>query len=921
MQCFERTIRDSGQQRSYIESALGRVNWLQLALLSCLTLTATQIAAQPRQNTTSPAARVDMDGPAPVLQPIEGGARFEILHQGIDRKTFRFGSGSERISLSCSAGNSALLAYQLPKAPVIEEFLVALWVMSNRPGVQLAAKVVLPRSINPETGLPYELLVRSSTISRGVGWEELTLTGLPTALARMARVARVQSQSTIDEREAYVSQLVLLVPGGRGATELLVDRIDVFGVLGDPRAVQTASTAVDTAQQKVSGKSDFQPSGKRPRVPRIIRWQGEPFELLARLGFQVLGLNRLPTDNELSQAQKLGLSLITPPPLPQQITSDGISERFAPVFAWDLGDQLSAHDLGQMVRWQQLIKRYDSNDDRPTVLTPQLFTREASRIADVVLLDRSMLGSGLALRDYATWLTHRSRLARPGTPIWTRLNTQLSPRQADQVRGLGATLGSSEVASYSQLASFTSAAIGVKAQGFYFDSQSSLATGDPATLQRAQALELINLRLGLLEPWLATGKMLASARSTEPKLTALVLQAERSHLLVPIWWSDNLTSVNAPSATGPLSFTVPGVAESSEAYLLTLGGPQRLRHQRVTGGMRISLDRLPTDGLVMLTDDPGAFSQVSRYLRRCAPRATQLRRNLAAVHWQSCASVYPIIPCPSISQEELQESLAAAKQALQVCDQHTANGNYELAYLQADAVDQTLAQSDYLLWQETTTGQTVAENPLVLSLSTLAPLVRVNSLLSHSPESVNQLPLGDFEDLPALLAAGWRHQQLPIEGIETAVRLSPAAPHNGSYCLELEAHPLETATLVPIVPASPVWVKSRPVRVSKGVMVEITGKVRVPEQLVGSVDGLEITDSLGGSELSTRIKFAPSWQTFRMIRVANAEADVTVTIGLTGLGVAQVDDLAIRTLQLSGGNSSAQSPTANHRRPPVAVSR
>jgi hypothetical protein len=204
----------------------------------------------------------------------------------------------------------------------------------------------------------------------------------------------------------------------------------------------------------------------------------------------------------------------------------------------------------------------------------------------------------------------------------------------------------------------------------------------------------------------------------------------------------------------------------------------------------------------------------------------------------------------------------------------------------------------------------------VLSVATLASLARVNGLLSHSPAGENRLPLGSFEDLPALLAAGWRHQQLAIEGIETSVRLSPTAPHSGAFCLELEARPVDPAAPAPVVPASPVWVRSRPVRIRTGELVEITGRARVPEELLGSVDGLEISDTLGGPELATRIKVTPSWQPFRMIRVATADVDLTVTIGLTGLGVAQVDDVAIRTLRLSGAT-----PTANQQRPPLAVSR
>jgi hypothetical protein len=400
-----------------------------------------------------------------------------------------------------------------------------------------------------------------------------------------------------------------------------------------------------------------------------------------------------------------------------------------------------------------------------------------------------------------------------------------------------------------------------------------------------------------MEPWLASGKMLASARSTESRLTALVLQAERSHLLVPIWWSDNLQSVSAPPVAGPLSFVVPGVAESSEAYLLTLGGPQRLRHQRVTGGVRISLERLPADGLVLLTDDPAAFSQVARYLRSCAPRATQLRRNLSAMHWQAAARVYPAVPDKTVSQDELQATLAMAKRSLAECDQYAASRNYEAAYHEADALEQALAASDHGLWRATTAGQTVAENPLALGVATLPDLVRVNGLLAGAPTGANLLPRGGFENLAQLLEAGWRHQQLPIEGIVTAVRLSPDAPYRGAFCLELEASTVDPETPAPVVPSSPVWVTSQPVRVHAGDLIEITGQARVPEELLGTVDGLEILDTLGGPELAVHFQSAPSWQPFRMIRAATADADVTVTIALTGLGRAQVDDVALRTIQ------------------------
>lgn len=855
-----------------------------------------------------PAVEYNFDGVAPLLRPLEGIARFQIVDHQIDRQNFRHGTGSERLTLRCPAGASAPLGFTLPPAPVISEFRGEVWLYCNRPGAQLAATVVLPRTIAPDTGQPRTLVVRGSNLGQGGQWEKLTLTDLPNVLARMARVARAQVEGPIDERGAYVAELVLLVPGGPGATEVLVDRIEAYGVISNPQNDARLSNDSQPIPLPATTASSAAQPVTLPAVPRIIRWQGEPFELLSRLGFQTVGMNRLPAREELAQLRQLGLSAVCPPPSLEEIGQHGIGPGFDCVLAWDLGEQLSAVDLNEMLARQQAIKRHDSHDSRPTVLAPHLFTREASRIADVLLVDRATLGTQLKLADYATWLTHRSRLARPGTPLWTRVDTQLGPQQMAQISGMGGAVGTDAVAGYAQLVGFTSSAVGVKARGFYFDSDSSLAAQDEPTLKRAQALELINVRLGLLEPWIASGKMLASARSNDIHLTALVLQAERSHLLVPIWWDDASGPGGARPGPGPFTFLVPGVAESSEAYLLTLGGPQRLRHQRVTGGMRITVEQLPTDGLVLLTDDPTAFSQVSRYLRRAAPRATQLRRNLAAMHWQASARAYASAPAGTVSQQELQAVLAEAKRVLSACDQHAAARNYETAYHDADRVEQMLDICDRRLWDAAVRGRSVAENPLAFSVQTLTELSRIDGQLTRSAAGENRLPQGGFEDLSQLLKSGWRHEQLTLEGISTAVRLSPQAPHGGAYCLQLEAVPADLESPAPVVASSPVWVSSPAVAVHAGDVVEIIGQARVNEELLGSVDGLQIFDSLGGEELAVRIRSSPSWQPFRLVRAVEADAEVIVTIALTGLGTAQVDDLAFRVLRPAAAPPLAVSP-------------
>jgi len=67
--------------------------------------------------------------------------------------------------------------------------------------------------------------------------------------------------------------------------------------------------------------------------------------------------------------------------------------------------------------------------------------------------------------------------------------------------------------------------------------------------------------------------------------------------------------------------------------------------------------------------------------------------------------------------------------------------------------------------------------------------------------------------------------------------------------------------------------------------------------LIGTVDGLQIIDSLGGPGMATRIVRAPDWQSFRILRGATADTQLVVSLALSGLGRAQIDNLKIHTLQ------------------------
>jgi hypothetical protein len=148
----------------------------------------------------------------------------------------------------------------------------------------------------------------------------------------------------------------------------------------------------------------------------------------------------------------------------------------------------------------------------------------------------------------------------------------------------------------------------------------------------------------------------------------------------------------------------------------------------------------------------------------------------------------------------------------------------------------------------------------------------------------------------------------PVAGIASRVELSPSAPRSGRYSLQLSAAAVPPAEPPQVVARPLVWITTPPVRASADEVLEITGWVRVPTPIVGSIDGLTIVDSLGGPELALRVTSSPDWQPFRLVRSVSETNDVTLTFALAGLGTASIDGVAIRSLAR---------PTAR-RLPPVA---
>jgi len=890
--------------------------------LAILSLTGSLYAAPDAQPDQGPTAWYEaFEGPQPSWQVAGTNAQYRILRHQRVREQAHGGNACETIQIAAEGGTYLNLAHRVDNPRVIDELRVTLWLKANRPGLQLAAEVVLPRSLDPRTGQPLATLLLGANYTAVNRWQQLHLEKIPELLARRIRVLRTQVGPQVDGRGAYIRRIVINAYGGPGTTSLWVDDLDIAGFVTTPSHRPVANTSAPngptpSATPSAPGVSDaalaaVQPadvalSGSilhvdgKPLLPRMIRYQGEPLTLLKQLGFNVVWLSqpldKTPAGRQLAlEAAQVGLWFVCPPP-PSIAAGDGattIGPLYARVLAWDMGRGLMAEQVDVVRRRAQQLRAADGSR-RLLVCQPQSGLRSFSRHVDVVLLDRRPLGTSLELADYGVWVRQQPRLARPGTPIWTTVQTQPSAALVDQLKAIDPSRLPPRTVISEQIRLLAYTAVAAGTRGLLFESESPLGAADPETRQRAMALELLNLELAMIEPWAAAGTFLARAETTQPAVHGAVLRTDRARLLLPIWAAPGAQYVPGQSAANRVGLVVPGVPDSSRVYRLSPGRLQPVGHQRVTGGRQVTLEEFGLTDRVLFAQDALVIEGLSRRAAQVGARAAGLQRDLAArkLHHlrDTLDQLAPQFPPPSQSADWLRD----AQTSLQWSEGQLAGRDFPSAYEYARRAMRPLRMLERAWW-ETIVGEAPSpiSRPTTVSFDAIAWHGQLRQRIDAAKNVDARSQHGDFEELAPMLQAGWRHLQAPVADIVTAADLVAAAAHSGRRGLRLSAHPIDPKQPPALVETPPVWIAGPTIPVEAGALVCVRGWVQVPQPITGSVDGLLIVESLGGEALAERVKQTDGWREFRLYRVAPRPGEFRVRFVLTGLGEARLDDVTI----------------------------
>lgn len=816
------------------------------------------------------------------------------------------GQASEHFQLVLGNGTFVPLVHPIGRTPVIQELLPTLYLKADRPSLQLLVRAVLPRSFDRAAGEPIKVLLRGDLYTDVGHWQQLAVRDLPRLLEQETRNLRAQFGPHIDAREAYVDLIVLNAYAGPGPVSLWIDDLEIRGYLDQSRGegalmprrttqdppVPTLEGGFPAAQPTVQG-SLWLVRG-RPLMVRAIQSQGEPLAWLQTLGFNTVKLSASPSDAELREARRLGLWLIAPPPYAERPPPpDG----FDPVIAWSLGSRLGERDLPLTASLAAEARQLEGPAGRPLLAGADAGLAEYSRLAQLLVAGRPLLGTGQELADECRWLESRSRLTRPGTPLVALLTTEVSPRLQEQWLLLtGSPVEEDVDPQQLRLQAYQALAAGVR--GLLAASYRPLAIDQRTGAMRCDALRLLNWELKLLEPWIAGGQPSGELDAGEPGLLLRVWTTDRSRLVLAIQQAPASQYVLGPPPRSRVSLVVSGVGAADRAWLVLPAAIKPLRLTSTAGGGRIVLEDAPHAAAIVVTQDPLALHHLQRTVAEIREPVCKLWQDVTRRRLAYTAELLSSLTARGLAPARGTLTLAQGQEELQQAQRSLTAGDYEKAYEGTMRADRLLAQLRREVWEQAAAGfPSPQASPCLAQFSALPRHGDLAATLRQAVWGPNVQPAGELESLDQMLQTGWEQHNAPSEGVQTEVALSLADPHGGRSSLRMRAWPGDVRRPPLAFDRPPVWVVSGPVSVRQGQVVRISGWVQVPQPLAGTTEGLVIFDSLGGWELGERVRLTRGWRPFTLYRAVPASGELRVTFALTGMGEAWVDDLSVSLLE------------------------
>jgi hypothetical protein len=497
----------------------------------------------------------------------------------------------------------------------------------------------------------------------------------------------------------------------------------------------------------------------------------------------------------------------------------------------------------------------------------------------------------------------QSRLARPGTLLWTWIQTAAPKSTRDVFFQPGPdfdpALPVGPLVEPEQIRLMTYAAISAGYRGLGFWTPSALGqTPDGPDREPLLCLALLNLELRLVEPWLADGSLVGTVQADRSEVKAAVIRSSRGLLVVPVWYAQGTEYVPGQQAVHELTMVVPGVPSATPAWEVTGTQVRLLQPDRVSGGLKVTLKDFGLTSLVVFSSDPNVVRQLRAEVARHAQEAARLHRDLASAKLRRVIATEEQLGRLGHGQPRSRELLEAATKWFNAAARSYDRGEYAKAQQGARRCLRALRILQRAQWEAAVAGLSdPAESPFTLCYNTLPDHWRFRAQLRGARLGPNLLRGGGFEDVFRVTGQGWRQIKYGGPAVQAEAELSPTAPHEGQYSLRLAVSATPAADSRGTTGLVPLTVVTSPLAVPSGQMLRISGWVRKPSLQAGAAPAV-LQESTTGAPASLRWWQTEGWQPFTLYRPAPASGRLELSLVLPGAGDVYFDDLAVEPIHL-----------------------
>jgi hypothetical protein len=470
---------------------------------------------------------------------------------------------------------------------------------------------------------------------------------------------------------------------------------------------------------------------------------------------------------------------------------------------------------------------------------------------------------------------------------------------------------------------------------------------------RLQGMALLNAEIDMLSPVVLAAREATQWLDTNnPNVKAALLRGDRGAVLLPVWLGPGTQFVPDQAAVGELKVVVPLVHDGADPWRITPAGVECLAHQteKKVGGTELTIRDFDMVCPVVFTNDrPGLVAWWQDYTRKYGKLAARWALDMASVEYEKVAAVHAKLAAMGAAGKGAESLFKLSARYHEEARKEFAAELYDKAHQDALRAMRPLRVIMHDQWKEAVATLDVpTASPYAVSYFTLPKHYELAREVRASRPGGNVLPHGGFEFSGRIPNAGVRVDALPgwsarsgtldkvnmAAGIIPAERFAeqplprkqpeqtkgvfapgrpisqpdegytPPVPELGGGLLRLECRyqlefaPNGDAKEVRPVPLERTFlaVDSPRVQLPPGTLVRVSGWVKVPHEIIGSADGVLFYDDAGGEPLGVRLPVQPRWKQFHLYRRVPASGQISVTLALTGVGVAYFDDIRIEPL-------------------------